>query len=188
MLEHHPRVINESAGAQRFGPGEGIANPWPGDFLLICGQRWISPVIHGFQLLRFPRAADRKYAHWSHVALVTDCSGRLIEARDKGVVARHVDGYRALEYHYVRIHATGRQRRQAVDFAESCVGQPYAKLEFLALGVSLLTGGWISLGDRGQQLCGALVARALARTDAVFDRPPVDMTPADLAKYYGVSP
>jgi hypothetical protein len=176
------------ARVERFGPGEGIANPWPGDFLLIRGHWWISTVIQRGQRFRFSRAEDRRYAHWSHVALVTDLRGRLVEANDKGVVARHVDQYRALEYHYVHITASGPQRRLAVDFAESCVGQPYATLGFLALGVSVLTGGRISLGDRGQQLCGALVARALARADAVFDRHPADMTPADLARHYRVTP
>jgi len=179
-----PRV----ARAERFGPGEGIEHPWPGDFLLIRGHWWISTVIHCGQRFRFSRAEDRQYAYWSHVALVTNLQGRLVEANDKGVVARHIEQYRALEYHYVHIPATGPQRRDAARFAESCVGEPYARLGFVALGMSVLTGGRISLGDRGQQLCGALVARALARTDAVFDRQPADMTPADLAKHYRVMP
>lgn len=174
--------------AERFGPGEGITNPWPGDFLLIRGHWWISRVIHGGQRFRFRNAEDRKYAHWSHVALVTNMRGRIIEANDKGVVVRHVEHYRALEYHYVRINASGPQRREAARFAESCVGEPYARLGFMALGLSVLTDGRFGVRDRGQQLCGALVARALARTDAVFDRHPAEMTPADLAKHYRVTP
>jgi hypothetical protein len=171
---------------ERYGPGEGIASPWPGDFLLIRGHWWISRVIHGGQLIRFRTAADRPYAHWSHVALVASFEGRIIEVNDKGVVARHIERYRALEYHYVRIHATGQQRLEAVRYAESCVGEPYARLAFLALGASVFTGGLIRVGERGQQMCGSLVARALARTDAVFDRRPAEMTPADLAKHYNV--
>jgi cell wall-associated NlpC family hydrolase len=155
---------------------------------LVRGECWISAVVYQLQALRF-RGKRRRFGHWSHVALVTSEHGRIVEVLPSGVVARNVAKYRLCEYHYVHIDAPDAARSDAVAFAESCVGQPYSVGALLGLGVALLTGGKVSVAERGQQSCAALVARALAReTRASFPRAPADMTPADIAEYYGITP
>ena len=56
------------------------------------------------------------------------------------------------------------------------------------LAIAILTGDWFEVPDRGQQGCIALIARALQRAGMTFVRKPADMTPADLAKQFGVLP
>jgi len=172
----------------RCGPGESTTRCRPGDFLLVRGECWISTVVYRLQALRF-RGQRRCFGHWSHVALVTSEHGRIVEVIPSGVVARNLAKYRLCEYHYVHIDAPDAERRDAAAFAESCVGQPYSVGALLGLGVALLTGSKVSIVERGQQSCAALVARALAReTRAIFPRAPADMTPADIAEYYGIMP
>ena len=123
------------------------------------------------------------------MALVASDGGRIIEAVPSGVVARSVEKYRGWEYHYVHVDAPDAARRDAVRFAESCVGRPYSVPGLLGLGLAALTGCRALLPDRGQQSCAALVARALAReTKVIFPWAPIGMMPGDLAKYYGITP
>jgi hypothetical protein len=72
----------------------------------------------------------------------------------------------------LHIDASEQERREIVRFAESCVGQPYGRLSFLGLGIAALTSGRLIGGDKGQQNCAALVARALASTGVRFEREP----------------
>jgi hypothetical protein len=173
---------------ERFGPGESAADPRPGDFILIHSEGWLSTLIYLLQALRFRGPEDRKYRHWSHVALVTSRRGRIIEVVNTGVGAQRLEKYRNTEYHYVHIDASQQERAEIVKFAESCVGQPYGRLAALALVVAALTSGRFIGGDNGQQNCAALVARALARAGVRFEREPPEMLPADLAKCYDVTP
>ncbi len=171
-----------------YGRGHSVVKPRPGDFLLIHGECWISALVYSLQRLRF-RGEDRRYNYWSHVALVANARGRIIEVVPGGVVARSVEKYRSWDYHYVHVNAFEPDRRDAVSFAESCVGQPYSVAGLLGLCLAVLTRGLVPLADRGQQSCAALVVRALAReTGAIFPRTPPDMMPADLAKHYGITP
>jgi hypothetical protein len=111
-----------------------------------------------------------------------------MEGLDEGVVTRRLEKYRATEYHYVHVEASDRERTRSPLFAESCVGQPYRQLSFVALGLAAPTGR--SLVPRGHewQSCVALVVRALERVARTCPRNPLDMMPADLAKHYHVLP
>ena len=181
-----------SAGAvagERFGPGESIARPRPGDFVLIHGPGWIGTMVRAFQALRFPTRDERPYAYWSHTAIVTSPLGRIVEVGPRGVMATSLESYRNRDYHYVRIAASDARRIEAVRFAESCVGQRYGALSMLALGLFILIRCPIVLPERGQHTCAALVARALEHaTGERFARTPVNMMPADFAKHFGVVP
>jgi hypothetical protein len=42
--------------------------------------------------------------------------------------------------------------------------------------------------DTGRPGCVSLIARALQRAGIVFERPPAELMPADLAKTFGVLP
>jgi hypothetical protein len=174
---------------ERFAPGESIARPRPGDLVLVHGGGWIGTLVHAFQVLRFHAHHERPYAYWSHAAIVTSPLGRVVEVGPRGVIATSLETYRNLDYHYVRVAASGARRVEAVRFAESCVGQRYGTLSVLALGFFTLIRCPIALPERGQHHCAALVARALERaTGERFARTPVNMMPADFAKHYGVVP
>jgi hypothetical protein len=174
---------------ERFGPGESIARPRPGDFVIVHGKGWIGAMVHAFQALRFHAPHERPYAYWSHAAFVTSPRGRLVEVGPRGVVATSLESYRSRDYYYVHVAASGARRAEAVRFAESCVGQPYGTLSLLALGFVTLIRCPLALPDRGQHHCAALVARALElATGERFARTPVNMMPADFAKHYGVTP
>ena len=77
---------------------------------------------------------------------------------------------------------------QAVAFAERLVGQAFGFGEMAAISVSLLSSRRLAFTRKSHLICSVLVARALERTDAVFELDPSAMLPADLAKHYGVKP
>lgn len=58
----------------------------------------------------------------------------------------------------------------------------------ISIAISLLFGGKFTFGFDGQFICSGLVARSLERTNAIFDRSPSHIMPADLAKYFRVTP
>ncbi len=179
---------SEAVCVRRFGPGEEVSDPQPGDFILVRENTWYSRLIYWFARLRFRGRGERGFAHWSHVALVGHHDGRIIEVLDTGVQIRHLGKYRDCEYHYVGLALRPEQRGEVVDFARGAVGQPYGRLGFVILGFSLLTGGLIKVRDRGQQGCAALVVRALAHCGERFEMSPVEMMPGDLARHYGIRP
>lgn len=116
--------------------------------------------------------------------------GAIVEAETRGVQRSHLSRYRQVEYHLVRLGDTAgdRDRKQAAAFAERLVGQAFGFGEMIAVSFNILSGRRISFTRKSHLICSALVARALERTDAVFDLDPPDMLPADLAKHYGVKP
>lgn len=181
-------------GVERLAPGEEPEQLVPGDFVLTHGDAWTSRLIRLGQRLRI-HGEDRKYAHWNHAALIVSDTGTLVEALGRGVLRTDLSKYRRAEYHLVRIGASESDRRQAVAFAGWAAGGPggerrqrYGFLTLVSIAYTLLTGGRFTFGIEGQAICSGLVARAMERTDAVFNRTPSHIMPADLAKYYGVEP
>ena len=174
-----------------FRPGEGAqpADYDPGDFILTHGNAFFSKLIRFGQGLRF-RGPDRKYTWWNHAAMIVSAQGDLIEALGAGVRQTHIDMYKATEYHLVRIGplATPHDRDQVVAFADWSRGERYGWVTILSIAVSLLFGGRFNFGFDGQTICSGLVARALERTSAIFDRTPSHIMPADLAKYFSIEP
>jgi uncharacterized protein YycO len=174
---------------ERYGPGEEAPHPQPGDFILTHGNAWVSKCIQVGQGLRF-RGADRKYTHWDHTAIIIDEDGGLIEAATSGTRLINLSYYKTVEYHLVSLGPTvnATDRAEAVAFAKWSLQEKYAWLTIVCIACGLLTGGKLTFGFEGQQICSGLVARAMERTPAIFDRNPEDIMPADLAKYYHVEP
>jgi uncharacterized protein YycO len=116
--------------------------------------------------------------------------GAIVEAEASGVRRDHLSRYKDSEYHVVHLGDTAseRDRRQAVAFAERLVGQPFGFGEMVAISLSLLSSRRLGFTRKSHLICSVLVARALERTDAVFELDPSAMLPADLAKHYGVKP
>jgi hypothetical protein len=178
------------AECQTFGPQEEISDPVPGDFILTHGRAWTSKLIRFGQRLRF-RGHDAKYARWNHAAIFVDERGDLVEALGGGVQRRNIFVYKPTEYTVVSIDTivqAAADRRQVVRFAEWSLGQPYGFLTIASIAYGLLTGGTFTFGFDGQHISSGLVARALERTGAIFNRAPTHIMPADLAKYFQVEP
>jgi hypothetical protein len=131
--------------------------------------------------------AEWQCARWNHAALVAGTDGTVVEAGTAGVVLEHLEKYREDDYRYVAIRATPEQRWRAVRFARSRVGSRYGNLLLANLVVSPLTRGRVRFENAGCEMCGTLVAHALACAGERFERLPADMLPADLAVHYGVT-
>lgn len=185
-------VARESV--ERLGPGEEAPRFDPGDFVLTHGDAWTSKLIRFGQRLRI-HGEDRKYTRWNHAAMIVSDTGALIEALGRGVCRTDLSKYREAEYHLVRIGVGAADRAQAVAFAEWAAGGPggdrrqrYGFLTIVSIAYTLVTGGKFTFGIEGQAICSGLVARAMERTGAIFNRNPTHIMPADLAKYYAVEP
>lgn len=188
-------------GHAYYGPGDEPASWTPGDFILTRDDAWTSKVIRFGQGLRI-HGQDRKYTHWNHAALLVTSGGEIIEALGAGVRRQHVSKYRPGEYVLVRTHTSPLDRAETVNFARWAAGevdatgaevpprqrrpQAYGFTTILSIAYSLLTGGKFTFALDGQEICSGLVARSLERTGAIFNRDPVHIMPADLAKYFSV--
>src|SRR5882724_12703053 len=96
-----PAASGRSIAYKRCGPGESIADPRPGDIVLVRGTGWLGKSIRFFIRMRCRRDGDRALAHWSHAGIVVSSQGHLIEVVPSGVVLNRLENYRAQEYHYV---------------------------------------------------------------------------------------
>ncbi len=177
----------ERLAVESYEPGESATQLRAGDFILTHGRAWTSRLIRFGQRLRI-HGDDRKYTRWNHAALVVDESGDLVEALGAGVTRRNIVAYQGTEYQLVRITASDEDREQVVTFALWALGQPYAWVTIVSIALSLLTGAKFTFTYEGQHICSGLVARALERTGAIFNRTPSHIMPADLAKYFRVEP
>lgn len=174
-------------GYERCQPGKEAINLKPGDFILTHGNAWTSKLIRIGQSLRF-HGHNRKYAHWNHAAIIITKSGEIIEALGAGIKKQHISKYRPEDYYLVRIKASSEDRRQVVNFAMHSLDQKYGFATIASIAISLTTGLKLSFGFDGEQICSGLVARAMERTWAIFNKTPSHITPADLARYYDVRP
>lgn len=122
--------------------------------------------------------------------MIVSDTGGLIEALGCRVKKTHIDKYKSTEYHLVCLGALAdrRDREQVVAFADWCLGEEYDFVTLVSIAFTLLFGGKFDSGMDGQTMCSGLVARALERTNAIFDRTPSHITPADLARYFNVTP
>jgi len=168
-------------------PGETISRPRPGDIILVRDKGWLGRLIRAFGRMRYRAPEDRPYTYWSHTALVVSHAGQMVEVNPRGVVTSNIRQYRDRDYHYVWLDLTDPGRKAAVQFARSCLKRKYSVRNFLLLAASIALGDRIPLPDSGHG-CVSLVARALQEAGVRFDRKPTDMTPADLAKHFGVTP
>jgi hypothetical protein len=168
-------------------PGETVSHTRPGDIILVRNKQWLGLFVRGIIRMRHRAPEERRYAYWTHAALVATRAGHLVEVNGRGVIISHVREYRDCHYHYVRLDLPETGRKAAVDFARSLLGQKYSIRNLLLLGVTIVLGDRLRMPDTGHG-CVSLVAQALQRAGIHFDRKPTDMTPADLAMRFGVKP
>jgi uncharacterized protein YycO len=173
------------ATVEHYAPGEEPDVTVPGDFVLTHGDAWTSKMIRFGQSLRI-HGEDRKYVYWNHAAMIVGSDGSIVEALGAGVKPGHLSQYRGTTYHVVHIDASAADRVEVANYAESQKNIPYGFLTIVSIGFGLLTGAKFTFDFEGQHICSGLVARSLERTDAIFNRSPEHIMPADLAKYYQV--
>lgn len=170
---------------EHFPPGASPDVTVPGDFVLTHGDAWTSRMIRFGQSLRI-HGHDRKYTYWNHAAMIVGSDGAIVEALGAGVKAGNLSKYVGTTYHVVHIGATAPDRVEAANYAQSQIGIPYGFVTIVSIAFGLLTGAKFTFDFEGQHICSGLVARALERTEAIFNRSPEHIMPADLAKYYSV--
>lgn len=172
---------------EHYPVGHAAMKVVPGDFILAHGHSFISGLIRFGEALRI-HGADRTYAYWNHAALIATAEGGLIEAAGRGVRRAKLSDYTQTDYQLVRIQAAEADRQEVVAFAEWALqSRPrYGWPTIVSIALSVLTGCKLAFFVDGEFICSGLVARAMERTTAIFNLDPVHITPADLAKYYGV--
>ncbi len=183
-----PATNGKPVAYTRCAPGQGISDPRPGDIVLVRGTGWLGRSIRLGLRMRCRRDGDRALAYWSHAAIIVSTQGHLVEVVPNGVVLNRLENYRDQEYHYVYLDLSAADRTKASSYAYSCLRQKYGRFGFALLTLAVFTGDWFEVPDRGQQGCVALIARALQRAGVTFARRATDMTPADLARNFGVMP
>lgn len=167
--------------------GDSLDNWTPGDIILAHGSSLADRLVHLGQRLRI-RGDDKRYTGFDHAALIVSETGDLIEAVGPGVQRSNVEKYRHRYYVVVHTGAAPEDVKQAIQFAEWALENRahYGALTIASLGLTLLVGAKLTFFIDGEFICSGLVARAMERTGAIFNRDPVHITPADLAKYYEV--
>jgi hypothetical protein len=172
-----------------LAPGDAPDTWTPGDFILVHGDTLSSRLIHLGQRFRI-HGKDSRYTWFDHAALIVSDTGDLIEAVGTGVIRSNAEKYRHKHYNIVRTGVDTADVKQAQQFAEWAANNraQYGTLTIASLILTLLAGAKLTFFIDGEFICSGLVARAMERTGAIFNRDPVHITPADLAKYYDVDP
>jgi hypothetical protein len=188
MFSKRPWTTVHTGSIRRFGPGEQVVDPCPGDFILTHGTSWTSVMIRFGQTLRYS-GSDKIFTRWNHAALFVNQAGDIIEALGGGVQKRNISVYRETEYHVVHLeNVVDINRSHEVEFADACLNDHYGWLTIVSIALCLLTGSKVGFGVDGQEICSALVARCLERTGEIFPTDPWHIMPADLAKYFDIRP
>ena len=170
-------------------PGDAPQTWTPGDFILVHSDSLSSRLVHLGQRFRI-RGEDSRYTWFNHSALVASDTGDLVEAVGTGVIRSNAEMYRHKHYNVVRTGADPGDVKQVLQFADWVADNRarYGLLTIANLGLSLLAGAKLTFFIDGEFICSGLVARAMERTStAIFNRDPVHITPADLAKYHTYS-
>lgn len=179
------------ASTERFAPGDSARKWIPGDFILTHGDSFFSALIRFGEGLRIHgEDRRRRYAWFNHAALVVGDDGTIVEALGRGVVRENASKYRSKDYVVVHSGADDHDVKAILSFANWVTEHRahYGWFTIASLAFTMLTGAKFTFFIDGEFICSGFVARAMERTGAIFSRDPVHITPADLAKYYSVSP
>jgi hypothetical protein len=178
----------ELAAVEPVAPIGPLAGLLPGDFLLGRAHGFKHGLLRFGQGLRMSRR-QRKFARYTHAALVVSESGDLIEAVGTGVRRSHVRRYidEGEPFQIVRIKVSDEDRRQMVDFAVAALEHkaPYGFLANISTALWAFTGSHLIFFSDGSYTCSGLVAAALERTSTRFTTNAARVMPAQLAAMFG---
>jgi hypothetical protein len=171
---------------QRFGPGEQPDEVRAGDVIFRATNQHEMSIAISF--VQFLRADTRRYAKWNHVMLVLDDAGKIAQVTGEGLCDGKLSALRDKTYTLVRFDCSDEDRAQVVAFAEDLLARDLTWGWVIAGSqlFSLLTGSRVVVGKLGTITCSGFAAEALLRTGAIFESPAALMSPADLAKAYGL--
>jgi uncharacterized protein YycO len=155
-----------------------------GDFVLTHGSTLLHKGIRAVQAVRF-RGARRTFAYWNHVAMIVGPAGEIVEAHASGVRRANLNvEYLPCDALIIRLSAGRDDRRQAIAFAESCIGNSYSFVSILGLIAWTIFGGRLIIGLDGTEMCSGLVGQALCRYGTIFPLNPAMLLPAHIAEFY----
>lgn len=165
--------------------GQDATNVQAGDLLFLHMHGPIRLMIHVGQWLR---PSLRAWSRLTHVAVITDPSGALIEARWPRVRRGQFTQYRQRDYVHVRTKLHIADQKQAVAYLETCLGDPYGIGTFVGTATRMLTPGkcCILLASRWP-ICSGLAATALERGWFVAKGAAASLSPAELAQALGAT-
>ena len=151
----------------------------PGDILLVHSSSIQSKLI---------QISTKSW--WNHCAIAVSAVV-LVEAVGSGVKTAPIDSYAALPADATRWIDTGRtdgQRALAVAYALSRVGRKYNRVEISSIALGIVSGWKFTFGVDGADICSGLVGEALERAGVTFSKDGQNLTPADLAAFYAITP
>jgi hypothetical protein len=153
-----------------------------GDIVLTHSGSLVSKLIRVGQAFRFPK----RYASWSHCALVLNSNGDIAEAVSKGVMQAHISHYADKEYTVVRTGVDEHDQKQVLHFAYSVLQARwrYGYVTFMGLVPTLLFGSKIVFGYVGTAICSGFVGDALTRAGFVWPVPAQACMPAHFAQEF----
>jgi hypothetical protein len=186
----HPDAAQTAGLSTHYPPGLEPSSWTPGDFLVVHSESWHNRLIQWAQR-RAARGEERRFAYWDHTALVVSRGGDIVESvTSQGVTRSRAHQYIFSDYHVVHIQATDETRRRVVEYAEWAVdeGIRYGWWSVVGIVCTTVSGGRFTFHVPGQEICSGVVARAMERAGALFRTTPSHVTPADLARFYGVEP
>jgi hypothetical protein len=185
---HLPEYSIAGSDAAGIEPVQGFQ---PGDFLLSRAHGLNHRLIRFGQNLRL-QGEDKRYAGYTHAALVTSASGDVIEAIGEGVTETSLKQYVIDNevYQVVRITTSDADRQKVVDFVKFArkARKPYAFLANISITLWAFTGSRLVFFLDGSFTCSGLVAEALVRTGAQFDMSSARVMPAQLAVFFNAPP
>lgn len=161
---------------------------YPGNLILVQGGgQWESRLIRAAQRVQY-RGDRAEFAAWTHVALITEHDGRIIEATSRGVHENWAFNYD--RWMPVAVPASSEARSAMVAYARAAVAghERYGWAQIVSIGLTLALGASISLCPPGTAICSQLVAMALQAGGVPLPWLSLaTVMPADLAAHFGVS-
>lgn len=172
--------MSTSPNIQMAPAGQEAAGLHIGDLLFVHRPSILGWLIRMGQWLR---PSLRPWSGYSHVAIITDCGGGLIQALSEGVVRGHIEEYRPRDYVIVHTHLSPDDQHEALNFVEAQLNDSYGWTIFISTALRVLIGRWgLWIGRDKTQICSGLAAQCLERGPYVFDVEAATMCPAELAQ------
>jgi hypothetical protein len=166
-------------------PGKSLSSFVPGDIVLTHGDKPVMKAIRFGERIKY-HGSDQRYAYWNHTFIVTTAEGGIIEAKHGNVNRNMIKEYEPKWYAVINPKLSDDRRADMIKFAESCLGQDYGFLTILGIGAWIATGGHLTFGLAGTEICSQLVGRSLEHAGMVLPKDPQVTMPADIAKMFDV--
>lgn len=127
---------------------------------------------------------DKRFAQWSHAALVVNQHGMLVESIMRGGVKETpLSYYERAPYLYINTGASPANRLAMAETAVAHVGEPYGFLRMFSLALNLIHESTrFQFGSEGSWVCSDLAAVVLAAGGIDLGDPHM-VYPADVAEY-----